>query len=299
VLLVKPLADKFALAQLFLANSAQDIVMPMRYFKASNELVFLTLVVCWVVTLCYDWRQAFHHPARGMIGHLNPCFGWDYAPASYIAVFACAADVYLAWTYATLEQMRTHLRNYDGRISWAERFSLTTTYLHGLASMLWMLLWVVGPPDERWGAHLGFFSAAIVFRYLCTLGNFVECYWSEGGATRSMVERKHKVFIVVYGSVTMILPIIYFVNVGVYESQEREGHDPPIPWPVSQAFDVVWVACLATSSRFSVAEPPILVTRRVLEFGDEIAAADLSEKQVEQLKKMGIHRRRNLQRYEP
>jgi hypothetical protein len=58
-------------------------------------------------------------------------------PASYIAVFACAADVYLAWTYATLEAMRTYLRDSDGRLSKAERFSLCTTYLHGMAAMLW------------------------------------------------------------------------------------------------------------------------------------------------------------------
>lgn len=298
MVLVKPLAEKFALGQLLLANSALDIVKPQRYFKASNELVVLTLVVCWAVTLCYDWRQAYHHPARMMVGHLNPCFGWDYAPASYIAIFACAADVYLAWTYATLEQMRTHLRNYDGRIGWPERFSLATTYLHGVASMLWMLLWVVGPQDGRWASHLGFFAAAIVFRYLCTLGNFVECYWSEAGA-RLIVERKHKVFIVVYGVATTLLPMVYFTNVAVYRSEGREGRDPLIPWQVSQALDVLWVACLASSSRLSVAEPPILVTRRVLEFGDEVAVDDLSEKQIEQLKKMGIHSRHEHQRHAP
>lgn len=214
MLKVTPVSERSCLLQLLTTPIDSAIIVPKRYFKASNELVFLTLIVTWIITLSYDYKLAWNHPARNFTGHLNPCFGWDYAPASYVAVFACAADVYLAWTYATLEAMRTHLRDRDGRIDRAERFSLVTTYLHGIAAMVrthpinpnpnatmtltctaslpfwgrypglsasrtltpalttqvWMLLWLVGPPDNRWEWHLAIFSGAVFFRYLCTLG---------------------------------------------------------------------------------------------------------------------------------
>merc|ERR1712203_1349461 len=98
----------------------------------------LTLIICWSITLLYNPEAALQHPARQYVGHFNPCFGWDFAPASYIAVFSCAADVHLAWTYATLEAQRTRLRNVDGKTTWAERFSLCTAFLHGFAAMIWM-----------------------------------------------------------------------------------------------------------------------------------------------------------------
>ena len=36
--------------------------------------------------------------------------------------------------------------------------------------------------------------------------------------------------------------------------------------------DIIWVLCLATSKRFSVPEPPLKVTRMVLQFDEEYEA---------------------------
>jgi len=249
-------------------------------------LVFLTLIVTWIITLSYDYKLAWNHPARNFTGHLNPCFGWDYPPASYVAVFACAADVYLAWTYATLEAMRTHLRDRDGRIDRAERFSLVTTYLHGIAAMVWMLLWLVGPPDNRWEWHLGIFSGAVFFRYLCTLGNFVENYWGRARET-GRVRPVHLYFIIMYGVVTCMLPILYFTDVFIYKHQQRVGIDPPIPSWVLQVMDVIWMLCLAASTRLSVPEPPILVTRRVLEFDEHFDPDEFTPHQQRVMRKLG------------
>jgi len=207
-------------------------------------------------------------------------------PASYIAVFACAADVYLAWTYATLEAMRTYLRDSDGRLSKAERFSLCTTYLHGMAAMLWMTLWLVGPPDNRWEWHLAIFSMAVGFRYLCTLGNYVECRFGHAHET-GRVHSHHTVFIIVYGVVTFMLPILYFTDVLVYKAQGRTGVDPPIPWGVLQAADIVWMLCLSLSTKLAVPEPPILLTRRVLEFDEEFDPEEFSPSQQKVMRKLG------------
>jgi len=275
LLKVTPLTERSSLLQLLTTPLGSAVIVPKRYFQASNELVVITLVVCWVVTLCYDADRVWNHPARRFTGHMNPCFGWDYAPASYIAVFACGADVYLAWTYAMLEATRTHLRNHDHTIDWAERFSLVTTYLHGTASMLWMALWLVGPPDGRWEAHLAIFAAAAGLRYLCTLGNYVECRFGRAWEL-GHVKRKHTVFIALYGFVTMALPVLYFYDVLVYQAQGRVGVDPPLPWWLLEVADCTWMLCLAVSTKLSVPEPPIIVTRRVLEFDEEFDPEELA-----------------------
>ena len=197
-----------------------------------------------------------------------------------------AADVYLAWTYARYEAMRTLLRSRDNKIDIAERFSLATTNLHGLASMVWMCLWLVGPPDGRWEAHLAIFSTAIVCRYLCTLGNYVECRFG-GESQRERVTRAHTVFIIIYGLVTTLLPILYFVDILVYQAQGRVGVDPPLPWYVLQTMDVLWVGCLAASTRMSVPEPPILIARKVLEFDEEFDPDEYSPEQQALMRRLG------------
>lgn len=278
--------SRFALYRL-LMTPPQGVVSPKAYFAASNELVVLTLIVCWIVTVCYDRSQVWDHPARVYVGHFNPCFGWDYAPASYIAVFAMSYDVHLAWTYASLEAMRTKLRDDDGKTSKAERFSLVTTYLHGLASMGWMLLWLVGPPDGQWAAHLAIFSTAVAFRYLCQLGNYVECRWGKAWES-GHVKRSHTVYIVSYGLVSLCLPILYFIDVIMYEAQGRTGVDPPIPLAIIQTLDVVWMVLVALSTRFSVPEPPVVVKWSVLEFDDVVDADDFTPAQIAQLRKLGF-----------
>ena len=154
---VTPVTEYSAFLRMLSMPIHSAVVVPKNYFKASNELVVVNLLVCWTITLVFRPEQAFNHPARGMVGHFNPCFGWDFPPASYVAIVISAADVYLAWTYAVLEAQRTCLLDTDGKTTWAEHFALKTAYLHGFASMIWMLLWDVGPPDGRWLMHLAIF----------------------------------------------------------------------------------------------------------------------------------------------
>jgi len=244
------------------------VVAPKDYFAASNELTAIALVVCWTITMAVDWRKAWDHPARRYVGHLNPCFGWDFPPASYFAVCFAGVDVFLAFRYATLEAMRTRLLDHDNRISWAERFSLFTSYMHAAAAVGWLLLWSVGPPDGNWLVHLIIFSTCVMLRYLCTLGNYIESRFGDA-RQRLRVTRKHTIFIAFYGVVTGILPILYFTDVVIYRKEHRSGVDPPIPWPVVFTFDMLWCLCLGLVTRTSVPEPPIQITRKILQFDEE------------------------------
>ena len=70
-------------------------VYPRDYLLASNELTVLTLIITWIVSLTFNPDMVINHPARYILGGFNPCFGWDYAPANYIAVFMESFQVYL------------------------------------------------------------------------------------------------------------------------------------------------------------------------------------------------------------
>ena len=100
----------------------ERIFDPRVYLGASHEVFAITLVVTWLLTLALRPEQIFSHPARPIIGSFNPCFGWDYPPASYVALVCCSVNVYLTWRYAWLERTRTRLRN-PGRLRWYEHFS--------------------------------------------------------------------------------------------------------------------------------------------------------------------------------
>ena len=252
------------------------IVKPKDYFVASNELVVIALVVCWAITAAVDFNQAWRHPARNYVGHLNPCFGWDYAPASYFAVAFAGCDVYLAFRYASLEARRTYLLDLDNSLCFAERFSLVTSYMHAFASVLWLLLWSVGPPDGQWTAHLAIFSTCVVLRYFCALGNYLENAFGSP-RQRKRVLTKHTIHVTVYGFVTLVLPALYFSDILIYNAQGRQGIDPPIPWYILEIMDVAWVLCLASSKHFSVPEPPLKVVSTVLEFDEEY---DVDENEV-------------------
>ena len=68
---------------------------------------------------------------------------------------------------------------------------------------------------------------------------------------------------------TLALPVLYFIDVVVYEVQGRTGIDPPLDWSVLEVCDILWMVCLALSTRMAVQEPPIRITREVLSW-DEI-----------------------------
>ena len=135
---------------------------------------------------------------------------------------------------------------------------------------------------------MSIFSICVVFRYLCTLGNYVESRFGQP-SQRRRVTTAHTVHVGVYGVVTLVLPVLYFVDIVVYKMEGRTGLDSPMPWCPSpppllpssapprllfaqtapprrraryvlQVMDIIWVLCLATSKHFSVPEPPLKVT---------------------------------------
>ena len=156
----------FGFVKLFNQPLEDKVFYPRRYLAASHEIFLYTLVISFVVTLLVHPEQISAHPAKAIIGSVNPCFGWDYAPASYIAMVLCSTNVYFTWRYTWLSRTRIKLRN-RGRLSWYEWFSFHGNVPLALASNFWLLLWLIGPTSDApgaaathafpWMVHTGFF----------------------------------------------------------------------------------------------------------------------------------------------
>jgi len=232
---------------------------PTQYLSASHEVFGITLIITWALTLAFHPEQIFDHPARPIIGSFNPCFGWDYPPASYIALTFCSVNVYLTWRYAWLELTRTELSTQSGTLSLAQQFASVSAVVLALASNCWLLLWVVGPEDGNWWGHTALFVFYAAGSYLTCLGNFLEVRFS---SRAHVIERQHKIFIGCYTFAVVFLPFCYATNLALY----KEGQPPALPPWVTQASDVVWLGCVMFITSFT---PPDVPLRQTMELATE------------------------------
>ena len=198
-----------ALLDLLVQPLGERTIYPRVYLSASHEMFGITLILTWVLTLIWFPKQIFKHPAKPIIGSFNPCFGWDYPPASYVALAFCSINVYLTWRYAWLELTRTHLSTPSGDLTFPQQFAKYTAISLAFASNCWLLLWVVGPEDGNWKGHTGLFVFYAAASYLACLGNYVEMRY---GPRKAVIETKHTVFIAVYGFAALFLPTVYFID---------------------------------------------------------------------------------------
>ena len=93
----------------FLLTQPRDdqTIYTTKYLGAAHEIFVWSLLICWTVSLIFTPEMVFNHPAREATWHFNPCFGWDFPPASYIAVILNSTNVYWTWRYAWLETTRS------------------------------------------------------------------------------------------------------------------------------------------------------------------------------------------------
>ena len=248
----------FAILSLLNQPIDERIFYPRVYLAASHEVFGITLIITWILTLSAYPEQVYDHPARvqGIIESFNPCFGWDYPPASYLAIVLCSTNVYLTWRFAWLEIVRTHLAT-PGRLSRVQLFAKYSAMLLALASNCWLLLWVVGPEDDDWVGHTALFVLYAAGSYLACLGNYLEV---RGGRRRHVVLRRHTAFIVVYGVATVFLPAVYFIDLIWHEP----GAGPVLPAAATQTADVVWMVCVWLTQWLMPPDLPLRMTMELV-----------------------------------
>lgn len=240
------------------------IFYPKDYMGASHEVVAYTLIITWILTMSVPaFRpQIFTHPARVIIGSFNPCFGWDYAPASWVSVSLCAFNVYFSYRYAWLKMLRRQLLKEPK--TWATTFNTFTTYAMALSSNLWLCLWIIGPNPKDpvgadtdgpeilwWSLHTGVFVFYAGSKYNAYLGNLLEIRL---GPQKASVKVKHTVFTIVYGLSVGYLLMVYGHSLYYHEPGKGpvlgSGH-------FTQIADIVWIVCVICVSSYLPKEPPL------------------------------------------
>jgi len=253
----------------------QGIVNPKDYFNASVQNFVVTLIITWSITTYYDPNQYKNHPVKPIIGNQNPCFGWDYPPASYVAVFMCSMNVYFTWRWAFLENARTKLQSEDPnhRGNFVQNFAKFTTWNMAFASNGWLLLWLVGPADTHytadvdmltwdkdalgmvaWTIHIGIFGMYTLACFLALLGNWLEVRFSP---RRAVLQWYHTAFVIVYGWAVMYLVFTYLYAIMLYELGEPPATGSKYPTLIA---DLVWSFATMAIPYFTAPEIPLKIT---------------------------------------
>ena len=244
----------------YLLTQPQDeqLVRPKKYLGAAHEIFVVSLAVCWTVAMLVTPQKIIRHPARDATWHFNPCFGWDYPPASYIAIVLNSTNVYWTWRYAWLDATRSIMLNASEKITCVDRFARFAAYNLAIASNFWLLLWIIGPYASTWRLHTVIFLYYAVATYLAHLGNFLD---ARKGPLKHKIERKHQIFVVTYTIAVIFIPIVYGTII-VTDDANRDSR-PVIPPAFTQTFDIVWLLHMLLEQRFSPPEPPLLMTLQV------------------------------------
>lgn len=260
------------------------IVHPRIYLSAAQEIFAITLVITWTITLIFYPEEITRHPAKHIIGTLNPCFGWDYPPASYIAMMMCSINVYLLWKYhfyiADLVKIV-----YKDTIPWYEGFIFYSSGFLALSANAWLLLWLLGPqssgalipPDQiphgdlgpaaprdapQWIIHtLLFFNYAIT-QYITAIAQSVAVVYSQ----QKKLSRPCKTYLLVYSITVLFMVVVYMWDLFTFW---KKGSPAVVPtWMVNLA-NVLWVLCVLFTGSFLPWDTPLKIVTTVLPEGCE------------------------------
>jgi hypothetical protein len=239
-------------------NLDEQVIYPRYYLGASLELFAFTIVLSFAVTLAVDPKQVWEHPLRNSVGGaVNPCFGWDFPPMSYVSQLILTLNVYLACRYAWLEAARNRMVcTRKGKRNFSDYFSLVTGYFYAFANFLFLLIWVLAA-QKYWKFHTMIFMLFAVAGYMACLGNYLEV---ANGPHKYQIQPKHTIYLVVYGVATLGIPVVY----GALISGIR------FPLIVPQMTDAVWMLCTFSTLWGTPPEPPLKMTCELVSSDDEI-----------------------------
>lgn len=282
-------AKHSAIIELLGAPIDDVLIHPRVYLNASHEVFLVTLFITWVVTLIWHRDQAFEHPALPLIGSLNPCFGWDYPPASYIAMTLCSTNVFLTWRYSGLVQARLFLLSPSGRITHSQRFTRWSAVFLALSTNTWQLLWLIGPAEQSpgldqdpkkriWLTHTGLFFAYALALYLAQLGQYLDIAYSS--SLRNEIQLKNRVFIGIYSFSLVVFIPAYLFDILMY----KDGKPPALSPVITYAAVFLWLACLFGSQYLMPLGDPLHMemTCESVDLEEENSQEDLGDEEVDE-----------------
>jgi len=247
-----------ATVQLLNQPLASCQVSPYLYLTAAGEVFAITLLVTWAITWTWYPEQITEHPARQIIGASNPCFGWDYAPASYIAVTFCSVNVFLTWRYCYLTYVWAYLLQKEAPC-FNKRFVVYTGICLALASNVWMLLWLIGPANDKpgevanmapWFVHMSIFVGYEVCKYVANWAAFIDLY-----SRRNDIQQAQVIFMAIMGISLLYMVFVYFYDLLQYQ----KGQPPALPPILIRIANITYFGCLLVLNSFKPTHPPPLL----------------------------------------
>ena len=274
-----------------LSSQPVDEVMiyPRIYLACAQEIFATTLYITWALTFFFFPSQIFDHPARPIIGSFNPCFGWDYPPASYIALVMCSFNVFLTWRYMWLSRARTVMENPDKvmsfcscqRYTWYFSFKLWADLALAFSSSLWLCLWLLGPKSNgtvqsvdltpatkedipQWTGHTLIFAFMALAWYCSVLAVWLEDVFDKDPNNNPTFT--WTAYVIVYGLANLYLTLVYFTDLAMYtgEISELSGATNYLPWYFTQFADIVWLICLGSINSMMPYTHAIKITKTLV-----------------------------------
>ena len=161
---------KAVLALLTQATASEKLVTPELWLKATGELLFITIVVCGIITLAARPEFLEDNPVRTVLGYNNPCVMWDTPPALYVSTVVFSFIVYMTIRYVTTDSQRAALSGVSAR---TRRVVYACNTLYALSIATLMLIFVIDPREDV-VAHSVVFLQLVPCRCVAVAGNYLE-----------------------------------------------------------------------------------------------------------------------------
>eukprot|EP00471_Norrisiella_sphaerica_P002730 CAMPEP_0184493340 /NCGR_PEP_ID=MMETSP0113_2-20130426/25743_1 /TAXON_ID=91329 /ORGANISM="Norrisiella sphaerica, Strain BC52" /LENGTH=529 /DNA_ID=CAMNT_0026878563 /DNA_START=130 /DNA_END=1719 /DNA_ORIENTATION=- len=247
-----------ALTQILCQKADENVIFVENYMKAGGEALALTFLVTGIISAYVHPDFFDSNPLKDRLGYNNFCVLFDLPPSSYIGATGIAFTVYLVCMYVRLAMRRLRLEK-ENLPDWFVNMALAIHYLFGLSMCAFTLVFVIPPTLSAWG-HTGVFVQLIFFRWAAVITSYLQSVYFG----RTILYRS-RVFIVIYTITSVVLPILYFVNFYVYDTEHRTGVDPYLPAWITASFDYLWFVCLALTTQMLPESPPLRETFRLAE----------------------------------
>lgn len=188
------------------------------------ELLWFTLVMCWVVTAIWNIDSIMNSPIIDEVGYVNACVGWDSAPAYYISLPMFVVISSMVIRYVIVDAHMTALQN---KRAFVLKIVLNSMLVISIltASLIFVVLPTSCPDCVR--AHTAFYIQLIIAIWLQLLGVY----------TSTLAKSYQYCFFGVYSAITFGNVSCLIANAGAFVPGQTK---PFVPAIVGGIFDWGW-----------------------------------------------------------
>ena len=221
------------------------------YFKASGEVLALTLVATGAMTALFRPEVLRSNPLRDRVGYNNACVFFDEPPANWFGAISTTYLVHLILIYCQLDTRRLQLAR-GSLPRWYLYLGYACNMLYAVSACVFCLVFVVPPTVSVWG-HTLLFVQYIVCRWVAVASNYLE-----GWILGQRFSRGAVAFACVYTACSFVLPILYITSLVEYDRAGFQTGEHPYFSPYFvMTVDYAWFACLPLTTKFLPDAPPL------------------------------------------